>query len=134
MKTFFKISPFNVCFQKFFFSPKTVTDEASHRDRSIPHPFLWVGPNVLPWGVRLCSLWEWGFALQLWSRQERNKPHLLQSVQANHSTGKCFCVNKCKPYSTPDKIVFFLNVKWCHNKMRNILTGIISRIITFLKY
>ena len=65
MKTSFKMSSFKFCFQKILFSPKTVTDEASYRDWPISHPFLWIGSNVLPWGLRLCSLRERGSALQL---------------------------------------------------------------------
>lgn len=86
-----KCPPLMFVFKRFF-PPKTIIGEASNCDWSIPHPFLWIHPNVLSWGVRLCSLREWGFALQLWSRQEGNKPLLLQSVQANHSTSKFFFV------------------------------------------
>lgn len=117
-------------FSKYFFLLKSLTGEASNRDRPIPHPILWINKNVLPWSVRLCGLWEWGFALQLRPRQKRNKPLLLQSVQANHSTSKFFCVYIHLPLHQI-KIDFFLNVKLCHNKMKNILTSVVCRIITF---
>lgn len=68
-KNFYKISSFNVCFQKIF-SPKTIIGEASNCDQSIPHPFLGIHPNVLSSSTRLCGLWTWGFALRWWSRRE----------------------------------------------------------------
>ena len=67
-KNFYKISSFNVCFQKIF-SPKTIIGEASNCDQSIPHPFLGIHPNVLSSSTRLCGLWKWGFALRWWSRR-----------------------------------------------------------------
>lgn len=52
-----KCPPLMFVFKRFF-SPKTIRGEASICDWSIPHPFLWIHPNVLSWGVRVCSLRE----------------------------------------------------------------------------